>query len=515
MIISQARVGQLLEIFNEPKNIKSIDIFHEKQEMENASKFIKDYHLYGPPQTYNQNSSTINESIPLTKTYTNNGMDEIHQSIFNIKKGHQDYVKEKEKKNLNKDVYISNINYPKYDPTYQSYTQYEYQKNENIYNSILKNPNNSTSIYYPNYPYNYKQNANNYPYNSYSINGTQFIQINKLQRLPRLKDIKANPEDVMITEIPSNLAVSINPLTCSNLGVSNMPLINNTQNITNEMPQTLSQKPPVIEEINTDVIPTDISNQNFQQNEEMVVVENPEPEPEPVQTTGKYQITDFNGPITLPPNYSTDDEDEFYAIQILNQDKSTWKLQIDKDNIKVYSKLYKIKNDEGKEVDNIMFFTEALVNFPASEVNKQLHTYSLREKWEPSLKKGKLIKEEDLPNNMHITDYYSYIKMPFVFSDRDLVLRKKIWFDYQGEKDCTLNRTYSITHPDFPPKEKPVRADFENRGEYVKPIDATKCKLFICSKFDMKLSAPASMMEGKGSEGQAKWVKEFIKQCGK
>ena len=30
----------------------------------------------------------------------------------------------------------------------------------------------------------------------------------------------------------------------------------------------------------------------------------------------------------------------------------------------------------------------------------------------------------------------------------------------------------------------------------------------------MKLSAPISMMEGKGSEGQEKWVKEFIKHCG-
>ena len=42
-------------------------------------------------------------------------------------------------------------------------------------------------------------------------------------------------------------------------------------------------------------------------------------------------------------------------------------------------KLYKIKNDEGKEVNNIMFFRMAIFNYPASEVSRQLNTYKLRE----------------------------------------------------------------------------------------------------------------------------------------
>ena len=64
-------------------------------------------------------------------------------------------------------------------------------------------------------------------------------------------------------------------------------------------------------------------------------------------------------------------------------------------------------------------------------------------------------------------------------------------------------------------KEKPVRATFENRGNYVEPLDEYKCKFYLASKFDMKMSVGASMMEGKGSEGQLKWFKEFVKQCGK
>ena len=49
----------------------------------------------------------------------------------------------------------------------------------------------------------------------------------------------------------------------------------------------------------------------------------------------------------------------------------------------------------------------------------------------------------------------------------------------------------------------------------MKPISDNQCKMYVISKSDMKLSAPVSMMEGKGSDSQAKWVKEFISHCGK
>ena len=174
--------------------------------------------------------------------------------------------------------------------------------------------------------------------------------------------------------------------------------------------------------------------------------------------TKKYEITEFSGPIVLPPNYSTEDEDEFNAIQIVNQNISDWKLQKDKNEIKVFSKLFKIINDEGKEVDNIVFYTEVTINSPASEVHKKFHTFNLKAKWDDSLKKGKLIKEENLTNNIDQTEFYTYIKMPFVFSDREAVLRYKTYCNYLGKKDYYLSHFKSIEHPDFPKKDKPVRA---------------------------------------------------------
>lgn len=231
--------------------------------------------------------------------------------------------------------------------------------------------------------------------------------------------------------------------------------------------------------------------------------------------TKKYEITEFSGPIVLPPNYSTEDEDEFNAIQIVNQNISDWKLQKDKNEIKVFSKLFKIINDEGKEVDNIVFYTEVTINSPASEVHKKFHTFNLKAKWDDSLKKGKLIKEENLTNNIDQTEFYTYIKMPFVFSDREAVLRYKTYCNYLGKKDYYLSHFKSIEHPDFPKKDKPVRAYYENGGDYIKPINENQCIFYYIAKFDFKIIAPIFMMEGSGSEGQFNSMKEFKDFCEK
>ena len=555
MILSQTRVNDLLKIFDKPKNITPYNIINQKEEIENNTQFIYDYPKNDTTKYYQNPIPIINHSIHKTEYITKNKplIDQntpingkskilsnninnlenyedidIYKSITDLKNGQQEFIKNKEVKdfqNIN-NIYPKYSIYPKFNPDTQSISAYEYQKNENILNSILGNSSNLSSTQYL-YDNDYGQNyTNNYNYyndytSTYNINSSR-LKIMNYKKPKSLKDIPSHPEDVIIKDIPSYLAISMNPISSSNLGAIGQLQITNFQSDIGQIPQDLNQKPSIIEEINTDIIPNNNVGQ-IKQKEEPVLLDSLEPVKEPeevivreeIKPNGQFKITEFNGPVKLPQNYSTDDEDEFNAIQILNQDKSSWKLQIDKDNMKVYSKLYKIIDEKGKEDDNIMFYTEATLNFPASEINKQLYTYSLREKWEKSLQKGKLIKDENLPHNLQITEYYSFIKMPLLFSDRDMVLRKKVWKDYQGEKDCTLSHLKSIEHPDFPAKKKPVRAEYENRGEYVKPINENQCKLYMATKFNMKVNAPVSMMEGKGSDSQAKWVKEFISHCGK
>ena len=108
-------------------------------------------------------------------------------------------------------------------------------------------------------------------------------------------------------------------------------------------------------------------------------------------------------------------------------------------------------------------------------------------------------------------DYYSYTKLPLIYSDRDAVLRQKSWNNYQDKKDCFLSHIKSIDHPDYPEKDKPVRAVYDMRCDYVKPIDATSCKYFVLARFDFKMS----ILVGQAAQGQAKAIKEFISAIGK
>ena len=69
MILSQVRVNNLLKVFENPKNIEPYNIYHQKEEVENTTKFINDYHLYGPPKTYNDKSQFVNQ-VPTKEVIT-------------------------------------------------------------------------------------------------------------------------------------------------------------------------------------------------------------------------------------------------------------------------------------------------------------------------------------------------------------------------------------------------------------------------------------------------------------
>ena len=117
MILSQKRVNELLKIFENPKSISPYDNTKEREEMINATKFINDYHLYGPPPNYytkstqisyknnsdnlsrnpslnSKNLSNLNNSISQNKKYDNYEDIEIQRSLANLKLGQKEYMKQ-------------------------------------------------------------------------------------------------------------------------------------------------------------------------------------------------------------------------------------------------------------------------------------------------------------------------------------------------------------------------------------------------------------------------------------
>ena len=131
-------------------------------------------------------------------------------------------------------------------------------------------------------------------------------------------------------------------------------------------------------------------------------------------------------------------------------------------------------------------------------------------------KQGKILEEKtDEENNIRIIDGYYYMKMPFMLTDRDFVTRKKIWSDHNNKKDHYLIHIKSIEHPDYPPKDKPVRGKFTNRSAYICPYEDGKSKFYLATCFDMKMNISVSIIKNKGSEGQRKWLEDLIQNIKK
>ena len=240
----------------------------------------------------------------------------------------------------------------------------------------------------------------------------------------------------------------------------------------------------------------------------------------------KYKIISKSTDIILfnEENYSTNDEDEFAAINLLNEDRNEgndldWVLSVTKDNIKIYYKQIRLKNEENKDFDTLIFYVEAILDIPSYKANEYINDINFRKEFDSLYNQVKVLSEnEDESNNLKIIELYFYMKMPVFISDRDFVVRKKIWNEYNNKKGCYLIHLKSIENSEYPPKQKPVRGKFINRATYICPYmdeEREKCKLYLASCFDMKMSFGVSMMKSKGSEGQGKWVEELIKNINK
>ena len=227
----------------------------------------------------------------------------------------------------------------------------------------------------------------------------------------------------------------------------------------------------------------------------------------------KYPInTTPNSVVALPENYSTDDEDEFNAIKILNEDLSVWKLYTDKEDIKVWFKSFPTKDEKGEDTEGIIGYTEATLNCPASKLITSLNDFNFRTDTDEQYKKGKLISENTIDGNIKVMILYLYMKMPFIFSDRDFVVQKKCWLDYNGNKDHALFYMHSVENSEYPPKDKPVRGTYVNRSGYVKALGDNQCKINVVTCMDIKLNVGVERMSKSGAEMQEKWIKALRKK---
>jgi hypothetical protein len=174
-----------------------------------------------------------------------------------------------------------------------------------------------------------------------------------------------------------------------------------------------------------------------------------------------------------------------------------------------------MKDEEGKDAESVIGYCEAILDFPASKVIEKMNDFEFRRNVDANYKKGNLISERMEEGNIKVMEMYLYLKMPFIFSDRDFVVKKKCWLDYNGNKDHALFFIHSVENPQFPPTKKLVRGTFENRSGYIKPLGDNQCQLNVVTAMDVKMSLGVSTMSKNGAEMQEKWVNNLRKELAK
>ena len=396
-----------------------------------------------------------------------------------------------------------NLSNPK-ESKYKSYTEEIKKSSFPVYNTKTSTYNNST--------------INNYIYDS-----------NYYYDYPKRREIIIkNPEEIIESGLlKSKVRPEGTTSIYENLNANQAPEINNNpieiqQNNQNEpinigdtIQQNVEETQNIIEEPSKEIdniIPGPLT-------ETVKLDENPQEEIKeeaPVEEIkeGKYKVQSGNI-VALPDNYSTDDEDIFTAIKTLNEDVSSWKKYTDKDGIKLYFKPYPVKDEDGKDTESVIGYCEAIIDFPASKVIAKMNDFEFRRNVDANYKKGKLINERMEEGNIKIMEMYLYLKMPFIFSDRDFVVKKKCWLDFNGNKDNALFFIRSYENPEYPPNKKLVRGTFENRSGYIKPLGDNKCQVNVVTAMDVKMSLGVSTMSKNGAEMQEKWVKNLRSELAK
>jgi hypothetical protein len=269
-------------------------------------------------------------------------------------------------------------------------------------------------------------------------------------------------------------------------------------------------------EIKNKAISRSKSNENF--NEEIntsslnkfnnIILENEIPmnNEEPMKIVEKkYKLkSNSNDIIKIPENYSTDDEDEYKLVSILNEPlDDNWKLAIDdkKNNIKVYKK-------EVSYTQALLLKTFAEIPYSLKTIMDLLDDFDFRMKWDKTFQKIILVENLPQKENEEYTSFiqYSYMKFPAFMTDRDFLQINKTWKNYLGDNKTVLSHNKSTTHEKYPEKSNPIRAEMIIGGFYLKEINDNLTKIYLINNADVKVTTGISLVNKKAPESPQNFI---------
>ena len=224
----------------------------------------------------------------------------------------------------------------------------------------------------------------------------------------------------------------------------------------------------------------------------------------------KYQIiTNSNDYVSLPSNYSTDDEDEKRVVDLINgRGDIEWEKVRSKDpNLQIYIKFFNTDC-------TIIVRWHAIIPYSLKTIMEVTFNNKIYLQWnkDTSDKNRALGLTKD--GNFEIEDMYIYIPFPFIMGDRDMVLRRKMWKEYNGNNNAVLVQMKSIEHVDYPVKKKPIRAYIYMAGNYYEEIEPGKTRISALNHADVKFNKTlAKLAKNMTWEKQVETYTKLKKAC--
>ena len=245
-----------------------------------------------------------------------------------------------------------------------------------------------------------------------------------------------------------------------------------------------------------------------EQKEEIVQEEVVPPPQVQEEGTKKYVINDLGeNNVLLPPGYSTDDENEYKLINLLNESRNNYELAVEEDNIKVYKK----KDDSGVQLLKVY----GSIPYPISRIKPVLMDTPGMDKWDKVYKKHEVIQKYPVENGMEREIVYQYLKMPVFMTDREVVQEAKTWSEYNGNPSNFLKLMKSTTNSKYPVQEKPIRAEVILGGIYLKEISPQETSIIMINNLDLKMTTGKDLADKKAPESAKDFVLNLTKYIGK
>ncbi len=140
------------------------------------------------------------------------------------------------------------------------------------------------------------------------------------------------------------------------------------------------------------------------------------------------------------------------------------------------------------------------------------------DKWDKTFSKHEVVKVFPEEKGIIKAIEYNFIKFPIMMDDRDLVQEKKIWKEYNGDKNSYLSISKSIEYPSIPPKKKIIRAEMIFSGIYLREDKKGITKIYLINNVDLKVKTMVDLVNKTAKKTPKEFIENltmFCKKCNK